>query len=363
MAETRMCMAQTRVALADPHGALRRLCDHFVDHGTVTMSEHGGRIETEFGFATLVPEPGALRIEAGGASDTALYVVKMSLAEHVFMLAGEDVAAFAWTGDGADACHIPFFREMTVRRACNVTPLMRRVTLAGDVAHFETGGLHVRLLIPPAGREPRWPVAAVDGRTLWPKGEDELTARVYTVRRVDRARGELDIDIVVHGDDEDAPGSRWACTASPGERVGLMGPGGGDLVGAERYVLAGDETALPAIARIAEALPATVQAVALIEVADAAEEQRLASAARFEAIWLHRNGAAPGTTRLIETALRALDWPSDLSGIYALVGCEQEAARSIRAFLHKERGMGKKDCLVAAYWRRGQPGDKVNRHD
>jgi NADPH-dependent ferric siderophore reductase len=360
MAETRT--ASTRVALNDPHGVLRRLCAHFAEHGTVTMTEHGRRIETEFGHATLVPEPGALRIEAGGASDTALYVVKMSLAEHVFLLAGEEVAAFAWTGDGGEARHIPFFREMTVRRAGNVTPLMRRVTLAGDVAHFETGGLHVRLLIPPAGREPRWPSAAADGRTLWPTGEDELTARIYTVRRIDRARGELDIDIVVHGDDEDAPGSRWALRATPGARVGLMGPGGGDVGGAERYVLAGDETALPAIARIAEALPATAQAVALIEVADAAEEQPLPSAARLETVWLHRNGAAPGTTRLIETALRGLDWPADLSGIYALVGCEQEAARSIRAFLHKERGMAKKDCLVAAYWRRGQPGDKVDRH-
>lgn len=353
--------ARARVTLTDPHGVLQRLCEHFAGHGTVEMTEHGGRIETEFGHATLALEPGTLRIEAAGADDTALYVVKMAVAEHVFLLAGEEVAPFAWSGDGADERRIPFFREMTVRSARNVTPLMRRVTLAGDVAHFTTGGLHARLLIPPAGRAPRWPSAAADGRTLWPKGEDELTARVYTVRGIDRARGELDIDIVVHGG-EGSPGSHWAMTAAPGDPVGLMGPGGGDVAPAAHYVLAGDETALPAIARIAEALPAEARAVALIEVADAAEQQPLTSAAGLETIWLHRNGAAPGTTRLIETALRGLHWPDD-EVTHALVGCEHAAARSIRSFLHNERGMARKDCLVAAYWRRGHRGDTVNPRD
>lgn len=350
MADTRT--ASTRVALNDPHGVLHGLCTHFAEHGAVTMTEHGGRIETEFGYATLVPETGALRIEAGGTNDTALYVVKMSVSEHVFLLAGEEVAAFTWSGDGSDELRIPFFREMTVRRVCNVTPLMRRVTLTGeDVAHFETGGLHVRVLIPPAGREPRWPKAAPDGRTLWPKGEDELTARVYTIRRIDHACREVDIDIVLHGD-EAAPGSHWASTAAPGDRVGLMGPGGGEIAKARCYVLAGDETALPAIARIAEGLPATVQATAFIEVANAAEEQPLASAARLETVWLHRDGAVPGTTRLVEAALRRADW-SDSDDVFVFVGCEQAAARNIRSFLQKERSLAKKSCLVAAYWNRG----------
>jgi NADPH-dependent ferric siderophore reductase len=349
MADTRT--ASTRVALNDPHGVLHRLCAHFAEHGRVTMTERGGRIETEFGHAAIALELGALRIEAVGANDTALYVVKMSVAEHVFQLAGEDVAAFTWSGDSSGQLRIPFFREMTVRRARNVTPLMRRVTLAcEDVAHFETGGLHVRLLIPPVGREPRWPTAAADGRTLWPKGEDELTARVYTIRRIDHARREVAIDIVLHGD-EAAPGSHWASTAVPGDRVGLMGPGGGEIAKARRYVLAGDETALPAIARIAEGLPASARATAFIEIADAAEEQPLVSAAQLETVWLHRNGAAPGTTRLVEAALRGAEW-SDSDDVFVFVGCEQAAARNIRSFLQKERGLAKKNCLVATYWNR-----------
>lgn len=354
MAETPMRTAHTRLPLADPHRMLHRLCEHFAAHGTVTATTTCGRIETQFGHAALALETGALRIEAAGANATALHVVKMSLAEHVFLLAEEEIRPFAWSGDDTGAGGIPFFREMTVRGARNITPLMRRVTLAGeDVAHFETGGLHVRVLIPPAGREPCWPTAATDGRTLWPRGEDELTARVYTIRRIDQARGEVDIDVVLHGDG--SPGSRWASTAAPGERIGLMGPGGGEIAKAGRYVLAGDETALPAIARIAESLPAGARAVALIEVADAAEEQSFASAARIETRWLHRNGAAPGTTRLLETALRGLDW-SDTGDIHAFVGCEHAAARGIRNFLHKERAMAKSNSLIAAYWRRGHDG-------
>ncbi len=285
MADTRT--ASTRVALNDPHGVLHRLCTHFAEHGTVTMSEQGGRIETEFGHAALALEPGALRIEAAGANDIALYVVKMSVAEHVFLLAGEEVAAFTWSGDGSDELRIPFFREMTVRRSRNVTPLMRRVTLTGeDVAHFETGGLHVRVLIPPAGREPRWPKAAPDGRTLWPKGEDELTARVYTIRRIDHARREVDIDIVLHGD-EAAPGSHWASTAAPGDRVGLHGAGRRRDRQGETLCARGRRDGASCHCAHCRAPPTGVQAAAFIEVADAAEEQPLASAARLETVWLH----------------------------------------------------------------------------
>lgn len=361
MADAPLLRARARVPLPDPDAMLHRLCEHFVAHGVVTRRERGGRIENQFGHAELELEAGALRIEAAGVDRTALYVVKMALAEHIFEMADGEPPAFQWTGDADAEAGIPFFREMTVRGARNVTRSMRRVTLAGaDVEHFASGGLHARVLMPPAGREPRWPIAAADGRVIWPKGKDELTGRVYTIRRVDPERGELDIDVVLH-DDPGAPGSNWAATAAPGDRVGLMGPGGGEIVTADWYLLAGDETALPVIARIAESLPPTAKATALIEVEAAADEQPLTSAADIETTWLHRGDAAPGTTRLLETAIRDVTWPAPGVAAYALVGCEQAAARSIRILLRKERGMGKKESLVAAYWRRGTSGGEVER--
>jgi NADPH-dependent ferric siderophore reductase len=353
-----MLIATARVALADPHGIHDRLCGHFVEHGTVSRSEAGSRLDGPFGAVLIEEEADALGIRIAAPSEGYLFVVKSSLAEHLIAFAGTETVDIAWSGDRAAAAEIPYFRAMTVRGARDITPNMRRITLAGpDIAHFETGGLHVRVLIPPKGREPRWPSAGHDGRVVWPRGEDELIARIYTIRSLDRERGTLDIDVVLH---DDSAGSVWARTVQAGDPVGLMGPGGGEIMPADWYLLCGDETALPAIARVAESLPASVRATIIIEVADAGEEQPILSAAALDLCWLHRNGARPGTTDLLERAAKAVEWPTD--GIpYVLAGCEQKAARAIRSHLRKERGLARERHLVAAYWRRGHGGVILDR--
>ncbi|RDJ26660.1 siderophore-interacting protein [Bosea caraganae] len=352
MAEAQMLIATTRVALADPRGLHDKLCGHFVEHGTVSRSHGSSRLDGPFGAVLISEGVDALDIRVEAPSEGYLFVVKSSVAEHLVAFAEGEAPVVAWNGDRAAATEIPYFRAMTVRGARDVTPKMRRVTLAGDIAHFETGGLHVRVLIPPKGHEPRWPSVGRDGRVAWPKGRDELVARVYTIRRLDRASGELAIDVVLH---EDSAGSVWARTAQEGDPIGLMGPGGGEIVPADWYLLCGDETALPAIARIAESLPTTARATILLEIADAGEEQPIASAATLDLRWLHRNGAEPGTTDLLETAIRAVDWPAE-GEPYVLAGCEQKAARAIRGYLRKERGLARERHLVAAYWRRGHEG-------
>jgi NADPH-dependent ferric siderophore reductase len=227
---------------------------------------------------------------------------------------------------------------------------MRRVILScEDTTHFETGGLHARLLIPPPGRAPIWPKVGPDGRVVWPEGEDELARRVYTIRAIDHARKELTIDVVLH---DDSPGSVWARNATAGDRVGLLGPGGGDVVPADWYLLCGDETALPAIARIAASLPATASATVVIEVANGDEEQEISSEAALAITWLHRNGQPAGSTDLLPDAVRAIDMPQG-SDPFVFAGCEQAAARAIRKHLRAERKLPKERHLVAAYWRRG----------
>jgi NADPH-dependent ferric siderophore reductase len=351
-------VTEARVPLADPLAMAQKLCAHFVEHGTVTLTDTGGMVESPFGRAVLRAEGAHLHLRAEANDDATLYVVRNALAEHLAMFISGDLPSFTWSGEAAAQRTIPFFHEMRVLGTRQVTPRMRRVTLAGgNVAAFEDGaGLHVRLLIPPTGRAPVWPSAAPDGRTLWPKGEDTLIRRVYTVRRLDRAAGSIDIDMVLHEDDHDAPGSAWAASAQPGDPVGVMGPGGSLPPEADWYVLAGDETALPVIARIAENLPASCRVHALVEVADAAEEQPILSRADLRLSWLHRDDAPAGSTDLLERALRAMDWPAEGSG-HVLAGCEHRAARAIRAFLAGERGMAKKDVHVAAYWRLGRGGD------
>lgn len=351
-------VAETRVKLADPLAMAHNLCARFVEHGTVTRTAAGGIIESVFGRAELRAEHGHLHLRAEGADASALYVVRNALVEHLAHFAGDDLPDFTWSGERP--LTIPFFHEMHVIAARHLTPRMRRITLAGsDVAAFEIGpGFHARLLIPPAGRTPVWPTPAPDGRTLWPKGEDALIRRVYTVRSVDRAAGTIDIDMVLHeeADAHPAPGSAWAAGARPGDPVGVMGPGGGLPPEADWYVLAGDETALPVIARIAERLPSGRHVTAVIEVADETEQQPIVSAAELDIIWLHRHGAPAGSTERLAQALRALGWPAGGRG-HVLVGCEHRAARTIRTLLTGERGLTKKDINVAAYWRLGRGGD------
>lgn len=358
-------VADARVPLADPRGMLQRLCAHFAGRATVTYSGGAqGRLDSPLGTALLTAEADVLVLHAECPDEAALYVVKSALSEHIFQLAAGEEPAFAWTGSRTGEGTIPFLQAMTVVSACDLTPRMRRVTLTGpNVERYLTGhGLHVRLLLPPKGRIPVWPTLGADGRVRWPQGEDTLAARLYTIRRVDTERRTVDVDVVLH-DGNHTPGAAWGAGAQIGEVVGLMGPGGGRIPEAAHYLLGGDETGLPAALRVAESLQEGARATLLIEVADRAEEQPLASAAALDIIWLHRNGAAAGTTSLLIDALRAFDWTEAGEDIFVMIGCEHATARTIRTFLRKERGLAKNRHLVAAYWRRGYTSGEAEDPD
>ncbi len=342
--------ADTRVVMRDPAAMLERLCAHFVEHGTVTRRDGRARLEGRFGAVELCAADGALDIAVLSPSETYLFVVTSSVAEHLHEFAEGETFQVGWRGSLPEQPRIPYFREAVVRRAHDVTPAMRRVILAcEDTAHFESDGLHVSVLIPPPGCEPVWPGVGPDNRMIWPSGADELIRRIYTIRSIDHQRQELAIDVVLH---DASPGSTWARNARFGDRVGLLGPGGGDVVPADWYLLCGDETALPAIARIAAALPATARAQIVIEVADRGEQQELLSDAVIDVTWLHRDGAPAGTADLLPQAILSMS-PPEGGNPFVFVGCEQAAARAIRKHLRSAWKLPKDRHLVAAYWRRG----------
>jgi NADPH-dependent ferric siderophore reductase len=290
-------------------------------------------------------------MRAEGHSETALSVMKMVLAEQLVELADDAVPDFTWTGHDASRHDLPYFRPMTVAGAEQVTPHMRRLFLQGDLSGLDQDGLHVRLLIPPRGRLPVWPHARADGRVVWPGGADRLVARVYTIRAIDRRKRQVAVDFVLHPESS-GPGYRFAQTARQGEPVGVMGPGGGmpDAT-AGRYLFLGDETSLPAIARMAEALPANAHATIRIEVADPGEEQPIVSAAALDLAWLHRNGRPPGTTSLLEDATAVLDGSAWGVGLQVFAGCEHSQARALRQHF-AARGLDRKALNIAGYWRR-----------
>ena len=240
---------------------------------------------------------------------------------------------------------------LTVAAVTPVTPTVRRVTLTGAADAVAAAGPTVHLLVPRVGDPaPRWPGIARDGRIVWPQGAHGVSLRSYTARRQDPERGEVDVDFVLHGD---GPAAAWAAAAAPGA---LLAAAGGAELGARPagwLLLAGDETALPAMTRILAAADPETRGVVLAEVADAAEEQPLAAPPGVAVRWLHRNGAAPGTADLLVAAVAALDRP-DGDDLFAWVAAESAAVRVIRADLRGRWGLTRAQHHAIGYWRHGR---------
>lgn len=339
------------VAIAvDPGRMLDELCSHFVEHSTVKRDGDLVTLEMTIGKADIRHEGRALAIELSCKSARALQNVRSVLAEHLFQFAGEETLELTWS-DAPKADRLPDLREIHVVSARNICPHMRRVTVACDDAkHFAHGGLHFRLLIPPKGRAPVWPKLRTDGRIEWAKDEDALTVRIYTFRSIDLERGEIDIDFVLH-EGENMPGAEWAVNAKPGDIAGALGPGGGGVPDATVMILAGDETALPAISRIAAEVPVGTRLRIFLEVDGPSEELPLPSAGTVDLTWMHRNGAPAGTMGLVENAIKSALEEAD-TDTFVWAGCERSEAKRIRDFLKTERGHDRHKMSIGAYWER-----------
>src|ERR1700678_4280804 len=121
---------------------------------------------------------------------------------------------------------------------------------------------------------------------------EQPVVRTMTVRRADPAVREIVVDIAVHG--EHGTAGRWAATAQPGQPAYLMGPSGAYAPdpAADWHLLAGDETALPAISVALEALPADAIGHVFIEVAEPEDEVPLTAPEGVQINWILRGGRA-----------------------------------------------------------------------
>jgi NADPH-dependent ferric siderophore reductase len=240
---------------------------------------------------------------------------------------------------------------LTVVGVTTVTPAVRRVLLSGSPAAVAAAGPTVSLLVPRVGDvAPRWPRVAKDGRIVWPDGAHGVSLRSYTARRQDPLAGEVEIDFVLHGD---GPAAAWAAAAVPGAPLGVAGGGSLGERPAGHLLLAGDETAIPAISRILGTAEPTARGVVLLEVAGADEEQPLAAPAGIAVRWLHRGAVAPGESTLLADAVAGLDRPHG-DDVFAWVAAESAAVRVIRADLRARWGLGRAHHHAIGYWRRGR---------
>jgi NADPH-dependent ferric siderophore reductase len=184
--------------------------------------------------------------------------------------------------------------------------------------------------------------------------------RTMTVRRADPVAREVAIDILVHG--EHGTAGPWAAAAEPGQPMYLMGPSGAYSPdpAADWHLLAGDETALPAISVALETLPANAIGQAFIEIAGPENEISLTAPEGVAINWIYRGGRADLISEdragdhapLIEAVTTAPWLPGQ---VHAFVHGEAQAVmHNIRPYIRKDRGVDAKWASISGYWRRGR---------
>lgn len=240
----------------------------------------------------------------------------------------------------------------TVRRTEQISPSMVRVVLGGEgLTRFTPSpstDSYVKIVFLVPGFDYPQPLdLGVVRETLPPEAAPRL--RTYTVRAFDADRCELTLDVVVHGDEGLA--GPWARNAAAGDEVLLLGPGGGYAPdpSAAWHLLIGDESALPAIAVAAEALPPEARVQVVVEVAHAGDEIPLGAPAAAEVTWVHRDGRRPGEA--LVAAVRQLAWPG--GSPQAFVHGEAGFVRELRRWLLVERAVPREQLSISGYWRVG----------
>jgi NADPH-dependent ferric siderophore reductase len=249
--------------------------------------------------------------------------------------------------------HETKMRLLQVREVSRLTPKMVRIVVGGEaLAGFVSAAHddHVKLFFPQPGQDkPVLPTPTPNG-PVYPDGAARPAARDYTPRCYDAAANTLTIDFVLHGE---GPATSWAAQARPGQFLGVGGPRGSFIIpdDFDWYLFVGDETAVPAIGRRLQELPASARVIAVVEVADPAEQQSFQTDTRLEMHWLHRAGAAAGNHLLLQRALTELALPPGDG--YAWVAAEASAAKALRRYLVDQRGLPKDRVKAAAYWKLG----------
>jgi NADPH-dependent ferric siderophore reductase len=219
-------------------------------------------------------------------------------------------------------------RELTVQAVEAVTPHFRRITLVDDsLSDFVSASFddHVKVFVGDARRD-------------------------YTPRSFDNAARELVIEFALHGD---GPAAEWAARAMPGDTLAIGGPKGSLVVPVDYdwHLLAGDETAFPAVARRLEELPAGAKAIVVLKAADVADRRAFASAADVSLTWV------PTDAELLD-AVRALPLPEGDG--YAWCAGEAACMAALRRELAEVKGHPGEAMRAAAYWKRGAQGHHEN---
>lgn len=244
----------------------------------------------------------------------------------------------------------PPFRRVEVRSVAELSPRMRRVVVGGpelEGLEIDEPAASVRLLLPPPGQDtivmPEW-----NGNQFVLPGGERAPIRTFTPRYLDTVGLELTMDIVVH---EGGAASEWARSAEPGQQVAVSGPGRGYEVDpdASDYLLAGDETAIPAISQLLEVLPRQTPVHVHIEIADPSARLDLPAHPGAAVTW-HE---LPQGARSGDALVAAVEGLEEVPEVVWAAG-EAASVQRIRKHLFDVRGMTRAAATVRGYWKKGR---------
>ena len=304
----------------------------------IAETETAFSVRTANGEIALQVQGGALGLTLRAASDVRLHALKQVVFARLERLGGAVVPNWDHVATGSLPPNLAVAQVASVTR---ISPHFSRVRVTGQgLQRFGDGGLHFRLLLARKGRAPVWPRIAPDGRTVWPEGDDALHRPVYTTRALDPAGKWLEFDVSVH---EGGRVTDWTYTAAAGDPVGLMGPSGSDIPQAGWVGLFGDETALPAIARILAVLHPRTVGHAFVLLGDLADTQALQHPPGVAVHWLTRKGGGD-----LNAGLRGLVLPE--TDRFVWFASESAEATAARSYLRDACGFGRAQTNISGFW-------------
>jgi NADPH-dependent ferric siderophore reductase len=221
---------------------------------------------------------------------------------------------------------------LTVATVTDVTPRMRRIELSSPaLAAFDY-------------------LPGQDMAVAFAKDDGTSVRRRYTIRRFDRNRVSLTIDVLMHGD---GPGMRWAQAARPGVSIDAIGPRGKiTLVDyADWHLFAGDATAVPGAFAMMETLADDVPAHAFLLVDGPEERQPFIADGPLRTIAWRYEMSQPAESSGLVSAVAAADLPAGRGHAY-LAG-EVALVSALKAAL-LNRGWEAEQISAKAYWNRGR---------
>ena len=333
----------TEVILSDTHTVVEKLVTHLKEHEFLPTNREENCItyDTEYGILRLKKTNNTVSVHLETQTEANQWILQQFAARHLEELSSEPLK-IVWHGHQISTSLPPNARVMCFVQQEQITPTCIRITLAGeDLEFLTTEGLHFRLFSPKNRvRAPIWPSIQDDGTTKWARGEDELSNRVFTIRYISATH--LTFDLITHPTGEAID---WIKNVQPDDEVLVTGPGGGYFPPSDKWLLmGGDETALPALARILENLPTDAAGHVVIETAGLESRVSINHPENVKLEWVDKD-SAPKNALL--DRLCAIS-PPDNTPAYGWFAGEFFQAQTMRK--HFKSFLDKKQQLSVAYW-------------